>query len=141
VKILLECRATRLPLASNAAGVNYGCAGRDVTLGLGEAHDPRLPPDAVDLVLMVHMYHEVEQPFGLLDKLPALRANARVVVIDLEQPTAQHGTPHALLLCECRALGFRQIHWGWLRRKSEHIAVFEPPAEQPTPDQIKPYAP
>ncbi len=30
-----------------------------VTLVLGEPHDPRLPFRSVDLVLMVHMYHEV----------------------------------------------------------------------------------
>jgi hypothetical protein len=29
----------------------------NVTLVLGEPHDPRLPLHSVDLVLMVHMYH------------------------------------------------------------------------------------
>jgi SAM-dependent methyltransferase len=114
----------------------------NVILGLGDPHDPRLPPGAVDLVLMVHMYHEVEQPFGLLyNLLPALRAPARVAVIDLDQPTVQHGTPHALLVCEFHALGFREIQWRWLHRKGAYLAVFEPPAERPAPDQIKPCAP
>jgi len=57
----LQRRVTRTGLAN-------------VQLGLGDAHDPRLPPASVDLVLMVHMYHEIEQPFGLLvNLLPALR--------------------------------------------------------------------
>src|SRR5688500_12206545 len=46
----------------------------NVTLVLGDPHDPRLPRDSVDLALLVHMYHEVEQPYGLLYNLrPALR--------------------------------------------------------------------
>ena len=85
----------------------------NVTLVLGEPHDPRLPFRSVDLVLMVHMYHEVAQPYGLLfNLLPALRPGARVAVIDLDQPTEQHGTPRAVLLCEFHSLGFRQTHWG-----------------------------
>ena len=46
----------------------------NVTLALGESHDPRLPPASVDVALLVHMYHEIDQPFGLLaNLLPALR--------------------------------------------------------------------
>jgi len=92
----------------------------------------------VVLVLIVHTYHEVEQPYGLLyNLLPALREKARVAVIDLDQPTEQHGIPHALLLCEFHALGFRQTHWGWLRDKIEYLALFEPPTQVPALDQIK----
>src|SRR5215472_10520937 len=110
----------------------------NVSLDLGEAHDPRLPPRSVDLALMVHMYHEVEQPFGLLDNLlPALRPGARVAVIDLDQATEIHGTPRKLLLCEFHALGFRQTHWGWLRAKKEYFAVFAPPSQRIAPEQIK----
>lgn len=111
----------------------------NVTLALGEPHDPRLPPHAVDLVLMVHMYHEVEQPYGLLyNLLPALHPGARVAVIDLNQPTERHGTPRALLSCEFQALGFRQISWTWIGGDTEYLAVFEPPAKPPDPRGIMP---
>jgi FkbM family methyltransferase len=114
----------------------------NVDLALGEAHDPRLPPRSVDLVLMVHMYHEVQQPYGLLyNLLPALRPGARVAVIDLDRPTEKHGTPQKLLLCEFHALGFRQTHWGWLRSKTEYLAVFDPPAKPIPLSEIKPCAP
>ena len=104
--------------------------------------DPRIPQHSADLVLMVHMYHEVALPYGLLfNLLPALRANARVAVIDIDQPTAQHGTPHALLLCEFHSLGFRQTHWGWLRGHSEYLALFEPPARPPKHEAIVPCSP
>jgi SAM-dependent methyltransferase len=114
----------------------------NVKLGLGEPHDPRLPPRSADLVLMVHMYHEIAQPYGFLfNLLPALRKGARVAVIDLDQPTQLHGTPRALLLCEFKNLGFRQTHWGWLRDKSEYLAVFEPPSQMPGHSNITPCTP
>ena len=111
----------------------------NVTLVLGEPHDPRLPFRSVDLVLMVHMYHEVAQPYGLLfNLLPALRPGARVAVIDLDQPTELHGTPRTLLLCEFHSLSFRQTHWGWMRGKSEYFALFEPPAQPSKHEAIVP---
>jgi len=111
----------------------------NVALDLGEPHDPRLPRRSVDLVLMVHMYHEVAQPYGLLyNLLPAPRESARVAVIDLEQPTGEHGTPRQLLRCEFRALGFHETRWRWLHDKNEYIAVFEPPVRAISPEQIKP---
>jgi SAM-dependent methyltransferase len=113
----------------------------NVTFDLGEPHDPRLPPQSVDLVLMVHMYHEVAQPYGLLyNLLPALRPGAKVAVIDLDQPTVQHGTPRDLLTCELQALGFRQLSWDALGHQREYLAVFAPAAAAPTPERIKPCA-
>ena len=111
----------------------------NVSLDLGEPHDPRLPPGSVDLALMVHMYHEVKQPYGLLyNLLPALRPGARVAVIDLDQATGIHGTPRKELLCEFRALGFRNTEWRWLRVKKEYLAVFAPPSHRIAPEEIKP---
>ena len=54
-----------------------GVAG-SVVIVRGDPHDPRLPPRSIDLALLVHMYHEVAQPYGLLWNLrPALRPGAR----------------------------------------------------------------
>src|SRR6516164_9086440 len=67
-------------LARRVAGEGLGGS---VTVVRGDPHDPRLPPASVDLALLVHMYHEVEQPYGLLWNLrPALRPRARIAVID-----------------------------------------------------------
>ena len=80
----------------------------NVALALGEPHDPRLPPRSVDLALLIHMYHEIAQPFGLLANLaPALRPGGRVAVLDVDGPIERHGTPRALLLCELAAAGYR----------------------------------
>src|SRR3712207_2412620 len=70
----------------------------NVTVLLGDTDNPRLPPNAIDVALLVHMYHEVEQPFALLHNLyPSLKPGARIAVIDADRPTSQHGTPPDLL--------------------------------------------
>lgn len=111
----------------------------NVTLALGEAHDPRLPPASVDVALLVHMYHEIDQPFGLLvNLLPALRPGARVAILDANRVTSQHGTPPVLLECELRAVGYRQVAFHPLEGGAIYIAVFTPPPQPPAPASIVP---
>jgi SAM-dependent methyltransferase len=112
----------------------------NVTLVLGDPHDPRLPRDSVDLALLVHMYHEVEQPYALLHNLrPALRRGARVAVVDLDRPTGSHGTPPALLRCEMAAVGYTPVAFRDLGPESGYLAVFEAPAPGalPAPGSIR----
>ena len=100
----------------------------NVVLALGEPHDPRLPPRSVDVALLIHMYHEITQPFGLLYNLYAsLRPGARVVILDTTRPTDRHGTPPALLRCELSAMGYQQTHTEEMA-PGEYVAVFAPPA-------------
>jgi SAM-dependent methyltransferase len=108
----------------------------NVTPVLGEPHDPRLPPHSVDLALLVHMYHEIEQPYGLLHNLhPALRPGARVGVVDLDRPTSSHGTPPARLRCELLAAGYDQTAVHSLGAGG-YLAVFVP-ARRPTPRELR----
>jgi SAM-dependent methyltransferase len=120
-----------------------GLAGT-VTVVRGDPHDPRLPPGSIDLALLVHMYHEVQQPYGLLWNLrPALRPSAHVAVIDARKQTAVHGTPPDLLRCEMAAVGYRQTAFYDLQERS-YLAVFVPldPREGPaSPGAIRPCAP
>ena len=114
-----------------------GLAG-SVTLVRGEPHDPRLAPGSLDLALLVHMYHEVTQPYGLLWNLrPALRPGARVAVIDARKETAHHGTPPDLLRCELAAVGYRQTAFYDLQENT-YLAVFEPAAAPASPAAIRP---
>jgi SAM-dependent methyltransferase len=114
-----------------------GLAG-SVTLVRGEPHDPRLAPGSLDLALLVHMYHEVTQPYGLLWNLrPALRPGARVAVIDARKETASHGTPPDLLQCELAAVGYRQTAFYDLQENT-YLAVFEPAAGPASPAAIRP---
>lgn len=100
----------------------------NVILALGEPHDPRLPRQSVDVTLLIHMYHEITQPFGLLYNLyPTLRPGARVVIVDAIRPTDRHGTPPALLRCELAAMGYEQTT-SEPTVPGEYGAVFTPPA-------------
>jgi SAM-dependent methyltransferase len=110
----------------------------NVTLALGEPHDPRLPPASADLVMLVHMYHEVEQPYAFLHNLrPALRPGGRVAVVDLDRPTSRHGTPPGLLRCEFAAAGHRQTAMHTLPDGSGYLAVFTPAGAAPQPRAIR----
>jgi ubiquinone/menaquinone biosynthesis C-methylase UbiE len=102
---------------------------QNVTVTLGEPHDPKLPTGSVDVAILVHMYHEVTQPYGLLYNLiPALKPNARVGIVDAFAPTSEHGTPPDLLRCELAAVGYRKISLHRLKGSDTYLAIFAPPS-------------
>lgn len=101
----------------------------NVKFALGEPHDPRLPASSLDAAILVHMYHEVSQPYALLYNLaPALKRGARVGIVDLERPTSEHGTPIELLRCELTAVGYREIATYQLAGDGGYLAIFSAPA-------------
>lgn len=115
----------------------------NVTVVAGEPHDPRLAADTVDVAILIHMYHEIAQPFGLLHNLvPALRRGGRVGIVDLDRRTEDHGTPPRLLRCELEASGFRQVGFHTLSGRLGYLAIFEPPEpdRRPDPGTIAPCA-
>ena len=74
----------------------------------GEPRDSKLPRAAVDVAILAHMYHEIENSYELLYRLwGSLAAGARVAVVDVDKRTENHGTPPALLRCEMAAMGSR----------------------------------
>lgn len=110
---------------------------KNVTVSLGEAHDPRLPPASVDVAIMVHMYHEISAPYALLHNLaPTFKRGGRLGVVDTRAATSRHGTPPALLACELAAVGYRQIAVHSLGGGDRYLAIFSPPS----PDARKPPA-
>jgi ubiquinone/menaquinone biosynthesis C-methylase UbiE len=101
---------------------------QNVVISLGEPHDPRLPADSLDIAILVHMYHEIAQPYGLLYNLVlALKSGARVGMVDAYGPTSEHGTPPSLLRCELAAVGYREISLDRLTGSDAYLAIFAPP--------------
>ena len=101
---------------------------QNVTISLGEPHDPRLPADSVDVAILVHMYHEITQPYGLLYNLwPALKPGARVGIVDAFGPTPEHGTPPSVLRCELAAVGYHEISLDRLDGSNAYLAIFALP--------------
>jgi SAM-dependent methyltransferase len=110
----------------------------NVSVKLGGPGDPKLPKDSFDRILMIHMYHEISAPYEFLWRLrPALRRGGRVVIVDADRPTVQHGTPPALLDCELAAIGFRRIGGQRLPQQGTYLAIFDVGAARPQPSAIK----
>lgn len=112
----------------------------NVTVTLGTPVDPRLPMGQADLALLVHMYHEIEQPYGLIWHLHGtLKPGARLAIVDSDRTTNRHGTPPALLRCELAAVGYRQVAFHALPG-GNYLAVFETHEPRPSPRSIRPCA-
>lgn len=112
---------------------------RGVSLVLGTPNDPKLTPNSVDIALLSHVYHEIENPYEFFYRLrPALAADARVAIIDLDRLTQDHGTPPAVLRCELKAVGYRQIDFISLAPADGYLAIFSPPSELPPAASIRP---
>lgn len=111
----------------------------NVSIKLGAVDDPRLPDGSFDRVFMVHMYHEVAEPYAFLWRLrPTLKPGGQVVVVDVDRPTDRHGIPPQLLFCEFGALGFRLVEFVVKPELNGYYAAFEAQGRRPAPDEIKP---
>ena len=98
---------------------------QNVAISLGEPHDPRLPADSLDIALLVHMYHEIAQPYALLYNLvPALKPGGRVGIVDAFGPTSEHGTPPSVLRRELAAVGYREISLDRLAGSNAYLSDF-----------------
>ena len=110
-----------------------------VRLVLGEPNNPKLKPGTIDIALLSHVYHEIENPYEFFYRLrPALAADARVAIIDIDRLTQHHGTPPTLLRCELEAVGYRQIDFVSLEPAEGYLATFLPPRELPPISMIRP---
>ncbi|MEP9402459.1 class I SAM-dependent methyltransferase [Sphingomonas silueang] len=111
----------------------------NVSVRLGEPDDAKLPENSFDRVLMVHMYHEIAEPYAFLWNLrPSLRPGGRVVVVDADRRTQNHGTPPALLRCEFASVGYAQVAVQRMPSAGGYIAMFTPQGPRPRPEDIKP---
>ena len=111
----------------------------NVSVRLGDPANPRLPPGSFDRVLMVHMYHEVSQPYEFLWNVrPALKPDGQLVVVDADRPTYRHGTPPRLLACELKAVGFELVKQREMPSVGGYLAIFAAKGDRPLPQAIRP---
>lgn len=111
----------------------------NVSIKLGAVDDPRLPNASFDRIFLVHMYHEVSEPYAFLWRLrPALRPGAQVIVVDTDRATDQHGIPPPLLFCEFAAVGFRLTKFVRKPELQGYYAQFEAAGDRPAPAAIGP---
>jgi SAM-dependent methyltransferase len=85
---------------AKAAGVT------NVVPVLGEPADPKLPAGAIDMVLMVDVYHEISQPQAMIRKLrEALKPDGRLVLLEYraEDPKVPINPDHKMTVEQVRA--------------------------------------
>ncbi|MBK5265629.1 MAG: methyltransferase domain-containing protein [Alphaproteobacteria bacterium] len=111
----------------------------NVSVKLGAADDPMLPARSFDRVFLVHMYHEIAEPYAFLWRLyPALKLSGEVIVVDADRPTAEHGTPTRLLKCEFEAVGYQLAGITPNPSAGGYFARFSISGNRPDPNEIIP---
>lgn len=110
----------------------------NVSIKLGTPDDPQLPANSFDRIFLVHMYHEVSEPYAFLWRLyPALRKGGEVIVVDADRAIRNHGTPPKLLFCEFEAVGFKLKDFIAQPEIDGYFARFIASGNRPDPDAIR----
>lgn len=129
-----------VPETRDRLGLRVQREGLDnVAVRLGLPDDPKLPAASFDRIFLVHMYHEVEQPYPFLWHLRAgLKPGGLVVVVDAKRPVKRHGMPPQLLQCEFASLGLTKLRQAELVGADSYMALYAADKPRPEPGAIKP---
>ncbi len=77
---------------------------------LSKPDDPMLPKQTLDAVLLLKTYHEVADPVALLEHVrPALRAGARLGIIDRNGNGTNHGVNREIVINEAARAGYHLV--------------------------------
>ncbi len=77
---------------------------------LGTPDDPRLPPASIDALLMLKVYHEIEHPIPVMQRLhAAFRPGARIGIIDRNGSGTDHGLNRPVVIREMAEAGYKLI--------------------------------
>ena len=109
----------------------------NVAVRLGEPANPMLPAASFDRIFLVHMYHEVTQPYAFLWHLRAgLKPGGLIVMVDADRPVKRHGMPPKLTLCEFAALGLEPVRLTRLADGEAYLVAFKAARPRPAPASI-----
>ncbi len=110
----------------------------NISIKLGEPDDPQLPVDSFDRIFIVHVYHEVTEPYAFLWRLwPALSEGGEIIIVEAERPIGQRGIPHALLFCEFEAVGYHLLEFTEKPDIEGYFARFERGSSRTEPANIE----
>jgi ubiquinone/menaquinone biosynthesis C-methylase UbiE len=110
----------------------------NVAVSLGQPANPLLPPRSFDRIFLVHMYHEVSQPYEFLWHLrDGLKEDGLVIVVDADRPVKRHGMEPKQLICEFAALGLSPVRTTRLSGSDAYFVAFKLSGPKPEPGQIR----
>jgi ubiquinone/menaquinone biosynthesis C-methylase UbiE len=107
---------------------------RNIVVVQGTEDDTRLPANAVDVALLVDVYHELQRPRAMLGSVQrSLKPRGELIVIEYrkEDPSIPIADPHRMSVAEMRAeiegtgFAFNRLIEDLPR---QHIIVFRIPA-------------
>jgi len=111
----------------------------NVSIQRGTEDNPGLPEHSFDRIFLVHVYHEVTEPYAFLWHLrPGVKPGGAVIVVEADKPTDQHGIPPKQLFCEFGRVGFRLTEFIRKPELAGYYARFEAVGERPEPQDIEP---
>jgi ubiquinone/menaquinone biosynthesis C-methylase UbiE len=126
--------ATRDRLAQRVQRENL----QNVSVRLGVPADPRLPAQSFDRIFLVHMYHEVTEPYEFLWHLrDGLKRDGLIIVVDADRSARRHGMPPAQLACELRAVGLEPVRLTRLTGSDSYFASFRIASAKPEPAAVR----
>lgn len=104
---------------------------RNITPVLGATDDPKLPPNALDLVLMVDVYHELEFPYEMIQKVcQGLKPGGRLALVEFrgEDPAVPIKALHKMTEAQARKeMKGQPLRWVETVRTLpwQHLILFE----------------
>ena len=110
----------------------------NVAVKLGSPTNPMLPARSFDRVFLVHMFHEVTEPYAFLWHLrEGVKPGGEVILVDSDRPVKNHGIPPKQADCEFRALGLTPIRSATLEGGDSYFRAYSIARERPEPGAIK----
>ena len=110
----------------------------NVAVRLGQPANPMLPAASFDRIFLVHMYHEVTEPYEFLWHLrEGLKPGGLIALVDADRPVKRHGMPPRQMLCEFAALGLEPVRITRLADGEAYLAIFRVAQARPEPGSIQ----
>lgn len=113
----------------------------NVAVRLGHPANPLLPKGSFDRIFLVHVYHEVTEPYEFMWHLrDGLKPDGLVIVVDADRQVKRHGMPPRQLACELAAVGLKLAQSHRLAGSDAYFMAFRIAGPRPEPAAIKPCA-
>jgi len=109
----------------------------NIELVLGTITDPKLPPNSIDLILLVDVYHEFDHPYEMTQAMVrSLKPGGKLVLVEYrkEDPAVPIKEVHKMSQAQVKKeMSIHPIRWvktlDVLPR--QHILIFEKPRSRP----------
>jgi len=105
---------------------------KNVTLVLSTMEDPKLPPNSLDLAILLSTYHEIAQPIDFMKKIKlALKPKGRLAILEFSDespigPPIQVRLPEDLVIDELKQAGFTLSQRHTFILPYQYFLVFSP---------------